>query len=820
MIQPLKPRNTNRNPLPKSQPKLLNLQESENIPPEEIIQINPRNSFLDFNYIQRLQNLLVFNKPKAVFFHLGNNPIVTEENFVYIGHKGSKPYFCSVKNMDIVEPRDIEFSNDLKKICNGSIVEDVKKLGWIMIKGDKWGFLINKNTFEDVNQGKMPEFLQRLLKYTFFKKLNKNFASEDLEKMHYELSETICPIFQRLLPHQKKEVEWMFDLETNQMFFFWKDNFPTEPLFLGSNHCLDPSNSGKLVQKRLQCEPLHFPGRWLINPAGQGKTISMIGLITIGSQLNNKNTEVQYNGWSQKEFEKLREEINNRYDPTLVIVSSHVLEQWKEEFGKFAPDLRVFVLRKWGDVDNLKISKEGEEYLIKEYDVILTHRKMIEEGAKKFQDLCPEIFEVFLIRVVFDDFNEVISGYVQKENKENEYETIQWNEFVDCVTKFNRYFTWGLSDFIEDSLVENNLNDFGLLLNIDTKNCSDIQANNLKYNLRTWKNFKLGINKEPLVEIDLAIRRIFTSCCDNPLYDSRPKSINSIKEAKEFWEKSMADFGYVDDNFDGFKLAIKAIENKHQEEIIELRRKIENNDQEEQLKGLNERLKALEGKNNFFAEKAQILFKPNFDCPICFENIVNDKLVLLKCLHQICEDCYQNLAKENRNLKCPICKKFFMEQDFIMHPEYREEPNNKLTAILKAILETPPEDKIIIYAQFQFIIDKLYQMFVDLGISAIVFKNEESTSILKEFRTIAEIKVLLVSMEQKTNGLNITEANHVFFAHPLLGINSEKARNWYNQCIGNVYRIGQKKPVFVKLFLTKSNLENNRVIDFEKCFNR
>jgi len=195
----------------------------------------------------------------------------------------------------------------------------------------------------------------------------------------------------------------------------------------------------------------------------------------------------------------------------------------------------------------------------------------------------------------------------------------------------------------------------------------------------------------------------------------------------------------------------------------------------------------------------------------------NKKLVIMNCLHQICLECYEDFTRQTSNLKCPICKKFFSNKDILIHPEFRAHQINKSAMIIKEIFQTPPEDKIIVYAQFQFIIDKLHKIFGDVVVNSIIFKkeNEQSSSILKEFRTNAEIKVLLVSTEQKINGLNITEANHVFFAHPLLGMDSNKRKYLYHQCIGNVHRIGQKKKVFIKFFATNNHLENKVENDYK-----
>ena len=40
---------------------------------------------------------------------------------------------------------------------------------------------------------------------------------------------------------------------------------------------------------------------------------------------------------------------------------------------------------------------------------------------------------------------------------------------------------------------------------------------------------------------------------------------------------------------------------------------------------------------------------------------------------------------------------------------------------------------------------------------------------LNKFKRIPEVRVLIMSIEQAASGINVTEANHVFFIHPIFG---------------------------------------------------
>ena len=49
-----------------------------------------------------------------------------------------------------------------------------------------------------------------------------------------------------------------------------------------------------------------------------------------------------------------------------------------------------------------------------------------------------------------------------------------------------------------------------------------------------------------------------------------------------------------------------------------------------------------------------------FDCPICYENVTNDKRVTISCCHNFCCNCTTELLKtcneQQKNVTCPMCR--------------------------------------------------------------------------------------------------------------------------------------------------------------------
>eukprot|EP00330_Aristerostoma_sp_ATCC50986_P009778 CAMPEP_0114587388 /NCGR_PEP_ID=MMETSP0125-20121206/10353_1 /TAXON_ID=485358 ORGANISM="Aristerostoma sp., Strain ATCC 50986" /NCGR_SAMPLE_ID=MMETSP0125 /ASSEMBLY_ACC=CAM_ASM_000245 /LENGTH=159 /DNA_ID=CAMNT_0001783259 /DNA_START=2305 /DNA_END=2784 /DNA_ORIENTATION=+ len=154
---------------------------------------------------------------------------------------------------------------------------------------------------------------------------------------------------------------------------------------------------------------------------------------------------------------------------------------------------------------------------------------------------------------------------------------------------------------------------------------------------------------------------------------------------------------------------------------------------------------------------------------------------------------YERLKSSFAYVECPVCRSPVYDMELIMHPRYREYKENKLSAIFQEIQGVPYEDKIIIFTQFHNLVDALTSKFIEIGIPFVILKGEPSeiNISLNQFKKEPEIKVLLMSIEQAASGINVTEANHVFFVHPIFGMEYDKAALTYKQCIGRAFRIGQ-----------------------------
>merc|ERR1719230_1105325 len=80
---------------------------------------------------------------------------------------------------------------------------------------------------------------------------------------------------------------------------------------------------------------------------------------------------------------------------------------------------------------------------------------------------------------------------------------------------------------------------------------------------------------------------------------------------------------------------------------------------------------------------------------------------------------------------------------------------------------------------------------------------------MQEFKnaTGKQSRVLLLALDERCAGANLTAANHVFFAHPVLKNGSRSPSDIETQAIGRARRFGQGRTVKVCRFLSQQTIE-------------
>jgi hypothetical protein len=133
----------------------------------------------------------------------------------------------------------------------------------------------------------------------------------------------------------------------------------------------------------------------------------------------------------------------------------------------------------------------------------------------------------------------------------------------------------------------------------------------------------------------------------------------------------------------------------------------------------------------------------------------------------------------------------------------KDRPSSKEQAIVDYVVDTPPDDKIIIYSFYTGILTGIERALTLSGFRSVLItgKTKHGNDQLRKFKEDGTIKVLLITLKLGNYGLNIPMANHVLVADP-----------WWNphvmeQAEARVKRPGQLKDIFVVYFIMDNTLE-------------
>eukprot|EP01138_Halocafeteria_seosinensis_P010578 gb/GECG01010801.1/.p1 GENE.gb/GECG01010801.1/~~gb/GECG01010801.1/.p1 ORF type:complete len:1857 (+),score=229.71 gb/GECG01010801.1/:1-5571(+) len=252
----------------------------------------------------------------------------------------------------------------------------------------------------------------------------------------------------------------------------------------------------------------------------------------------------------------------------------------------------------------------------------------------------------------------------------------------------------------------------------------------------------------------------------------------------------------------------------------------------------------------------------NNDCPVCLETLADEK-ILLPCAHRVCQGCIGMLMcgspgmslediKRSRAGKCPQCRKRFQKDDLfhivssltgegadtelitdngtdvpergddakgdssslhatpgerssqLLPHSVQQYTGTKIASIVSHILKLQrhwPGIKAIVFSQWEVLLRILEQSCKDMEVAAIRATAGNLRYTLPSFQDDPSISVLLLPTSLGNHGLNITEANHVFFVEPPLNKGVE------HQAIGRIHRIGQQKECFVHHFIAHRTVE-------------
>eukprot|EP00483_Globobulimina_turgida_P004075 UN04083 len=223
----------------------------------------------------------------------------------------------------------------------------------------------------------------------------------------------------------------------------------------------------------------------------------------------------------------------------------------------------------------------------------------------------------------------------------------------------------------------------------------------------------------------------------------------------------------------------------------------------------------------------------NGECPICYECPL-DAPLQTPCRHIFCGECIKSILLSKS--ECPLCRKYVdikqlkkppqtkqnkakneeKEMDNEDSEENEENDNDKdlikfdtklkrLIDEIKRIKENSPQDKCLIFTSFSNSLDwicnelKKNKLEYRTLIGSMTMNKRKKQ--MEEFANNSNVKVFVLTVRTGAVGITLNSANHVFMLEPTMNF------ALHRQAINRVYRLGQKKKVFIHTLIMKDSIE-------------
>jgi len=205
--------------------------------------------------------------------------------------------------------------------------------------------------------------------------------------------------------------------------------------------------------------------------------------------------------------------------------------------------------------------------------------------------------------------------------------------------------------------------------------------------------------------------------------------------------------------------------------------------------------------------------EPHISCPTCRIDVVTNELCYIE-RNNHDESCVRSLKRVlsseedmeemETNLTTQQLSSFW---NAVQGNSLRDSFGTKIAAVviyLRMIIEENSDAKCILFSEWNDVLEIVSRALEESNIVFIRTEQKRGKSfetVLEKFRTDPNIRVILLPVRSGSNGLNITEATHLFLIEHLLTDSLEA------QAVSRIHRIGQEKPTFVHRFLIEDTIE-------------
>lgn len=209
-------------------------------------------------------------------------------------------------------------------------------------------------------------------------------------------------------------------------------------------------------------------------------------------------------------------------------------------------------------------------------------------------------------------------------------------------------------------------------------------------------------------------------------------------------------------------------------------------------------------------------------CAGCDKSVLRkEQAVLLCCGHTGCTSCLKHEASQQKCI-VPECSVNVLVNSVVelstivtetkdrVSSRYGYKINQLVELIKKKI---PKEDRILIFVQFDDLLQTIQQALLDNKIEPLVLtgtakKRANVINAMQEKMKGNSGRVLLLkATDESASGANLTLCNHAIFIHPLLTDTKQQYVAFETQAIGRIRRYGQTKKVNIWRLLAEGTID-------------
>lgn len=525
---------------------------------------------------------------------------------------------------------------------------------------------------------------------------------------------------------------------------------------------------------------------------------------------------------------------------TCVFCPSHLVSQWVGEVKKFfGNDINTLVIINSDNFKNLNL------YELLGVDLVIISNSMVSKiYANWFNN--PEDLDIYTTnfswqnvhfkRIIYDENHELVNRpKMERITLMDLSSDYIWNV---SGTPFPRTY----ENYLMNLELLSSLPGFRYVNTLDLDVVKSLYRRNTKESIKMeitkmtesveWIDF-LRVEKDIYESYKLSMNNKITKelvqlCCHPELISKTASMIKECSSLEEISEKLL-----------GFNVReLNRLKNLYLAQVNELevlRRVVTITEEERDQKkigitnmkalitGTLNKVKAKESLTNYLRKSIEDLARDTSDeeCAICLGEF-EDKIGILPCGHRFCCECIMNCINKSM---CPTCKKVTSRKDLLVlnkevkevsvSPELseverlaQEVKSSKLAHIIEYIRKLEPEDKCVIFSQWDLLLHKMGEQLKVHGIECVFCEGTvyQRTTSIKKFVNDPFVKVILLSSKNAASGINLVAANKLILIEPVYG-NKEYKENIENQAVGRVNRIGQERDVDIVRFLVRGTVE-------------